>query len=123
MNPNKERGCEMSKKIFETAQLGNLTAKNRLVRSATWEGVATPEGGITPIGYDIYQELACGGVGTIVTGFTSVSDTDHYIDGMMRLSNDALIPQARGHHPRSGRVRDGAARTWRVLPHIHRRAP
>lgn len=90
-----EKGCGMSKRIFETAQLGNLTVKNRLVRSATWEGIATPEGGITPIGYDIYRELVAGGVGTVITGFTSVSDTDQYMDGMMRLSNDALVPQYR----------------------------
>lgn len=90
-----EKGCRMSKKLFETAQLGNLTAKNRLVRSATWEGIATPEGGITPVGYDIYRELASGGVGTVITGFTSVSDTDRYMDDMMRLSKDALIPQYR----------------------------
>lgn len=32
-------------------------------RSATWEGIATPEGGITPVGY-VYRELAAGGVGT-----------------------------------------------------------
>lgn len=82
----------MGKRIFETARLGDLTTRNRLVRSATWEGVATPEGDITPVGYDIYQELASGGVGTVITGFTSVSDTDRHIDGMMRLSNDALVP-------------------------------
>lgn len=91
----KEKGCRMSKSIFEPAQLGNLIAKNRLVRSATWEGIATPEGGITPVGHDIYRELVAGGVGTIITGFTSVSDTDRYIGGMMRLANDALIPQYR----------------------------
>ena len=81
------------KKLFETAKLGDLTLKNRLVRSATWEGIALPDGGITDEAYKIYEELAKGGVGAIVTGFTSVTDDDRYFGGMMRLSRDELIPQ------------------------------
>ena len=81
------------KKLFETAKLGDLTLKNRLVRSATWEGVALPDGGITDQAYEIYAELAGGGVGAIITGFTSVADNDQYFGGMMRLSRDELIPQ------------------------------
>lgn len=34
-----------------------------------------------------------GGVGAIITGFTSVANEDHYFGGMMRLSRDELIPQ------------------------------
>ena len=83
----------MSKKLFEPAKLGNLTLKNRLVRSATWEGIALPNGGITDEAHEIYEELAKGGVGAIITGFTSVADNDQYFGGMMRLSRDELIPQ------------------------------
>lgn len=81
------------KKLFETAKLGDLTLKNRLVRSATWEGIALRDGGITDEAYEIYDELAKGGVGAIITGFTSVADNDQYFGGMMRLSRDELIPQ------------------------------
>ena len=35
------------KKVFEPVKLNNLQLKNRLVRSATWEGIALPDGGIT----------------------------------------------------------------------------
>ena len=34
------------KRVFEKNRLGNLELKNRLVRSATWEGIATPDGRI-----------------------------------------------------------------------------
>lgn len=81
------------KKIFEQIKLKNLTAANRLVRSATWEGIAGPDGGIPGEAYEIYKELAGGGVGVIITGFTSVALHDDYFGGMMRLSDDALIPQ------------------------------
>ena len=35
------------KNLFETVKLKNLTMKNRLIRSATWEGIAEPDGSIT----------------------------------------------------------------------------
>ena len=81
------------KKVFEATTLGSLTLKNRLIRSATWEGIATEDGGITDAAYAIYEGLARGGVGAVITGFTSVSSHDFYIDGPMRLSDNALIPQ------------------------------
>ncbi len=80
------------KQLFEPITLPHLTLKNRLVRSATWEAVAAPDGAIVENAYQIYDELARGGVGLIISGFTSVADNDHYFGGMMRLSNDALIP-------------------------------
>ena len=57
------------KKLFEQVELKNLKLKNRLVRSATWEGLALPDGGLTDEIYAIYEELAGGGVGGIITGF------------------------------------------------------
>ena len=81
------------KKIFQPLKLNNMTLKNRLLRSATWEGIAALDGSIDERTYSIYEELAKGGVGGIITGFTSVSDNDTYFEGMMRLSNDKLIPQ------------------------------
>ena len=83
------------KKVFESVEMKNLTTKNRLVRSATWEGIANPDGSIPEESYEIYSELARGGVGAIITGFTSAALNDYYFDGMMRLCDDALIPQYR----------------------------
>ena len=83
------------KKIFEAVKLGNLSMKNRLVRSATWKGIAQPDGSVTEEAYAIYDELASGGVGAVITGFTGVALHDYYFGGMMRLCDDALIPQYR----------------------------
>ena len=83
------------KKVFEPTSLGTLALKNRLIRSATWEGLAYRNGSLTKELYDIYDELAAGGVGAVITGFTSVALNDRYFGGMMRLSDDALIPQYR----------------------------
>ncbi len=83
------------KKVFESVNLRSLSLKNRLVRSATWEGIASQDGSVTEEAYDIYSELAKGGVGAIITGFTSVALNDYYFGGMMRLCDDSLIPQYR----------------------------
>lgn len=79
------------KRIFESASLGKLTLENRLIRSATWEGLADEAGHVPGELYQVYEGLAKGGVGAIISGFTSVSDDDRYFGGMARLSNDGLI--------------------------------
>ena len=66
------------KNIFDSIELKNLSVKNRLVRSATWEEIANFDGSINEDVYKIYDELAKGGVGTIITGFTSVLSNDIY---------------------------------------------
>ena len=81
------------KKIFEPVKMNHIELKNRLIRSATWEGIANPDGSATSEAYEIYEELAKGGIGAIITGFTSVALHDYYFGGMMRLCDDALIPQ------------------------------
>ncbi len=46
------------KNIFDKVALKNLRVKNRLVRSATWEGIAEIDGSIGDDTYEIYRELA-----------------------------------------------------------------
>ena len=81
------------KTIFDKTQIKNLSLKNRLFRSATWEALADNCGHFDEEIYYIYEELAKGGIGCIISGFTSVSDNDHYFGGMARLSNDSLIAE------------------------------
>ena len=83
----------MTRSIFDTVHMNHLTLKNRLIRSATWEGLAAFDGSITDEAYAIYDELSHGGVGAVIVGFTDVSQDDFYIHGAMRLSRDELIPQ------------------------------
>ena len=78
--------------IFENTKLNNLNFKNRLFRSATWDGLAKPDGALTDEIYDIYEKLADGGAGAIVTGAMDVSPYDWALIGSMRLCSDLLIP-------------------------------
>ncbi|MDO5296777.1 MAG: NADH:flavin oxidoreductase [bacterium] len=83
------------KQLSDPLKLRNLTLKNRLVRSATWEGAADRQGHIDEHLLSIYKELAQGGTALIIGGFTSVSDSDVYIEGVMRLAHDDIIPEYR----------------------------
>lgn len=81
------------KTLFDATTLGGIQLKNRLVRSATGDGLATDDGRPSEAHFALYEELAAGGVALIVLGFTGVSEQDPFIHGEMRLSNDALIPE------------------------------
>lgn len=97
------------KTIFDEVELNHLTARNRIVRSATWEAIANPDGTPSEEQLEIYRELAQGSVGAIITGFTSVCDADGYLgDGMARLSDDA---QVEGWRKLADVIRAGGARS------------
>ena len=81
------------KTIFDNTEIKNLKLKNRLFRSATWEALVDENGHFDEEIYNIYDELSAGGVGCIISGFTSISDSDRYFGGMARLSNDGLIAE------------------------------
>ena len=59
--------------LFEPLALRNITLPNRLVRSATYEGLGEPDGTPRPELTDLYTRLAQAGTGTIITGFCFVS--------------------------------------------------
>ncbi|MFZ3047324.1 MAG: NADH:flavin oxidoreductase [Desulfatirhabdiaceae bacterium] len=59
-------------RLFEATTINGLTLQNRFVRSATWEGMATLEGGVTPKLTNTMIILAKGGVGLIISGHAYV---------------------------------------------------
>ncbi len=58
--------------LFERANINSLKLKNRFIRSATWEGMATQDGYPTKKLTDLMVELAENEVGLIITGHTYV---------------------------------------------------
>lgn len=99
MNPSnrlgevKGDGLSVKWKMTEPARVGGLDFRNRLVRSATWEAMCDEGGHMPDELLDLYGELAAGGVGCIITGFTSVDGGDRWFGGMARLHDDALVPE------------------------------
>lgn len=81
--------------IFDKTKINSLQLKNRLFRSATWEGLADDDGCISEELIDIYERLAKGGVGSIISGFTTVIENDSYLNGMARFYDDKYIKMSK----------------------------
>lgn len=81
------------KTLFENARIGNLETKNRFVRSATWENMATETGHLTQKIYDIYETLAKADVGLIITGYANVVPEEKPNPGMFGIYEDSFIPE------------------------------
>ena len=62
----------MMKTIFDPIMIGSIFAKNRIVRSATAEMKADEHGRITDGYGPIFEDLAKGGTGVIITGMFGV---------------------------------------------------
>ncbi len=59
--------------IFERGKIGSCTLENRILRSATFEGMGDKSGYPLKEYYDFYERLASNGVGAIITGFSYIS--------------------------------------------------
>lgn len=78
--------------LFTPAQIGAMEVPNRLVRSATAEHMADPDGRPQPGLKRLYQELARGGVGLIITGHMYVHPSGKAHPEMTGIYSDDLIP-------------------------------
>ncbi len=74
--------------LFKPITINGLALNNRLVRSATWEGMADPDVRPTSKLIDFYKHLAAGEVGLIITGFAYVRPDGKQLPGKMGLYND-----------------------------------
>ncbi|MDY0131771.1 MAG: NADH:flavin oxidoreductase [Desulforegulaceae bacterium] len=79
------------KQLFEPANIGNLELKNRFIRSATWEGMAEDNGHFNDKIYEIYENLAKGGVGAIITGYAYVLKEEQPSPKMFGAYDDSFI--------------------------------
>jgi 2,4-dienoyl-CoA reductase-like NADH-dependent reductase (Old Yellow Enzyme family) len=73
-------------------KIGLIEIKNRFVRSATFEGMATEEGYVTDQLVELYKTLAKGGVGLIITGYSYIQESGKAFDKQMGVTNDDYIP-------------------------------
>jgi len=64
------------KSLFDCTHLAGLLMKNRFIRSATRDGLADDYGRMTDELLNTYEDLAKGGVGTIITGHAYVTDIE-----------------------------------------------
>lgn len=78
--------------MFEPCMINRLQTNNRFVRSATWEGMATEDGKVTPKLIHLMTELANGGVGLIISSHAYVHPHGQATPWQIGVYDDALIP-------------------------------
>lgn len=83
----------ITKNLFDITKIKNMTMKNRFIRSATWEQLADEKGHLTDNLFLLYENLAKGGVGTIITGYTNVLESDKPSPNMLGIYDDSFIDE------------------------------
>jgi len=78
--------------LFERIQIKGLSLQNRFVRSATYDGCAERNGHVSEGQLKMYEELARGGVGLIITGITYVHPSGQISPFQNSLASDDCIP-------------------------------
>lgn len=94
--------------LFEKTTINGMVLENRFVRSATWEGMATDDGAVTPRLIDCMVNLAKGGVGLIISGHAYVHQAGQAGPWQLGAYGDHLVPglsdMADAVHQSGGRI-------------------
>jgi len=84
-------------RVFEPASIGTVELPNRILRSATFEGLCDQEGNPGPAYTGLYARLSCQGLGGLITGFAYVSAEGKAMQpGQAGLESDAKVGAFRG---------------------------
>lgn len=83
------------KTIFDEIKINNLSIENRVVAASVGRDLADINGRIPKELYEIYKELAQGGVGLIISEMTMVSDADYLMPGFTRLQDESVLADYR----------------------------
>jgi len=84
---------QLMKQLFEHTVFNNIELKNRLIRAATWEWLADEKGHLTDNLIRVYENLADGGVGMIITGYAYVLEQEQPNPCMMGIYDDSFIDE------------------------------
>jgi 2,4-dienoyl-CoA reductase-like NADH-dependent reductase (Old Yellow Enzyme family) len=104
--------------IFESARIGKVELSNRLVRSATFEGMCDVSGQPTERYLRFYRMLSRQGLGAIITGFTFTEPGGRSMQpAQAGLEADAKIPRFR---EVTRAVHENGARIFLQLAHAGR---
>ena len=89
----------LKREVFQKTVLAGMKLPNRLIRSATWEGMAAGDGMVTDRLVALHEELARGGIGLIISSYMTVhsqgrqhhdqigAHDDSHIEGLRRLAD------------------------------------
>jgi 2,4-dienoyl-CoA reductase-like NADH-dependent reductase (Old Yellow Enzyme family) len=83
------------KSIFDRISIGAIESKNRVLRSATAELYADSEGRITDTYLRVFEDLASGGTGVIITGMVDVDVSNRFSGRMLDISKEGFVEDIR----------------------------
>ena len=78
-------------KLFEHGVINGMALPNRFVRSATWEGMATEAGAVTPKLTETMTTLVRGKVGLIISSHAYVRQEGQASPWQLGVHKDRLI--------------------------------
>ena len=78
--------------LFTPARIGTVELRNRFVRSATNDRMATPGGRVTAELVDYYRLLARGEIGLIITGHAYIHPLGQGSARQLGVYDDSLVP-------------------------------
>jgi 2,4-dienoyl-CoA reductase-like NADH-dependent reductase (Old Yellow Enzyme family) len=81
--------------LFEETTIKGMTLRNRLVRSATWEGMCDEAGRPTDKLTDCYRDLTRGEIGLTITGYAYVRPEGKQHPGKMGIYTDDFASEMR----------------------------
>jgi len=82
--------------LFEKTAIKSLIMPNRFIRSATWMSMAAEDGSCTPRLVETMENLAAGGIGLIIAGFSFVSPEGKGPIGMAGMQSNHVAAGYRG---------------------------
>src|SRR4030042_5072858 len=78
--------------LVDPVKMRDMDLRNRFVRSATYDGCAEKNGHVSQKQLRMYEELARGGVGLIITGITYAHPSGQISVFQNSLASDDCIP-------------------------------
>ena len=81
----------MTISVFEPVSLAGMKLKNRIIRSATYEGMADEKGFPNDKLKNLYIRLAKGDVGAIITGYAAIQADGKVSNAMAMMDSDDKI--------------------------------
>jgi 2,4-dienoyl-CoA reductase-like NADH-dependent reductase (Old Yellow Enzyme family) len=94
--------------LFQPQRIGRIEIRNRLVRSATYYGLADERGRVGDASVELMKTLAGNAVGLIITGYAFVARSGQVFPDMNGIDSDEQIPgyrrMTRAVHHLRGRI-------------------
>ena len=82
--------------LFTKAKIGSMELPNRMIRTASHEGLADSRGRPTDEQFDFYRNFVEGGIGLVITGYAGIMQSGKSaLYHMTMIDSDELIPYHR----------------------------